>query len=129
MNRRCIYTCSNATIIEFVCALAGAIFAPRVMLGSPPLQPISAPLYSFDLPSPSVTQGHIKADDILSFNEPFPLTAISGTALGLGAVGDELDALSSSNVAIGPTMSFLLLFSVSRETQGAAQPDPALVAA
>jgi len=97
-------------------------------LAAPPQTPLTAPLYSFDLASPAVAQEFVKADDVLALNQPFPVTAISGAALGLGAVGDELDALSSGHPLFPSEARFTLLFSVSRESVGTAPPDPALVA-
>ena len=109
------------------------IFAAASHLSSsvpaaPPPTPLAAPLYSFDLPSPTVMQGAVDADDVLTLNQLSPATLIPGAVLGLGQPGDELDALSSSNSLIGPDTQFVLLFSVNRDTVGTAQPDPALVA-
>lgn len=95
---------------------------------APPRTPLPPPFYSFDLASPATAQGHVKADDVLALNFPYPVAVISGATLGLGMVGDDLDGISTGNAAFPADMPFALLFSVSRDTVGAAPPDPALVA-
>ncbi len=99
-----------------------------VSMASPPQTPLPEPLYSFDLMSPAVVDGFVEADDVLTLGDPFSVAVIRGAAMGLGASGDELDDLSGMNALISPDAPFILLFSVSRDTQGTAQPDPALVA-
>ncbi len=99
-----------------------------MVLASPPITPLADPLYSFDLMSPAVTQGFVKADDVLVLGSPYPVPLVSGTVLGLGAAGDELDGLSGGHPLVSPEEPFLLLFSVNRDSPGTAPPDPALVA-
>jgi len=48
--------------------------------------------------------------------------------LGLRSPEDDLDALSAANACVDPNETFVLLFSVSSESVGAAPPDPALIA-
>lgn len=119
-----------------VCALVG-IFLTHIALcpAAPPQVPLPPPLYSFDLTSPAMADGcvydvkvDVNADDVLALNGPCPLPVITGAALGLGVVGDELDGLSSANPLILQDAPFVLLFSVSRDTQGTALPDPGLIA-
>ncbi len=94
---------------------------------APPIAPLPAPFYSFDLASPAVDNGFVNAADVLILNQPFPVALIAGAAMGLSDVDDELDGLSSANALVSPTATFVLLFSVSRDTTGNVGPDPILV--
>lgn len=118
---------------ELICApcvsaiLAGALFAPRPAVAAPPITPLASPLYSFDLASPAVAGSFVEADDVLALNLPYPLTVITAATLGLGAAGDDLDALSGGNNAFPTQVAFALRFSVTRESTGNVPPDPGLV--
>lgn len=99
----------------------------------PPQVQLAPPFYSFDGESPTidplqdpVTELH--ADDILKLAEHNPPDlAVPGAALGLGAVGDELDALSSGNPGLDPDVQFLLLLSIDRASSALFPPDEDLV--
>ena len=95
---------------------------------SPPQDPLPPPYYSFDTASPKSVAGIVNPDAVLELDHPDPQIVVPGAALGLGAVGDELDAMSTDNSDLGPDDSFALLFSVTRPTIGVAPPDPSLVA-
>lgn len=110
----------------FLCAL-GVIAYTTSVWGSPPLQPLSPPLYSFDDQSPQVLDGTLSPDAVLQLGDPTPVVAIPGNALGLGQPGDQIDALSSNQAGFPPTATFSLLFSIDRASVGAAAPDPLLV--
>lgn len=95
---------------------------------APPVDPLPAPLYSFDLNSIKVGDGRVDADAILNLATPDPGVNMAPAQLGLGAPGDDLDALSAANAnAIAtPDESFVLLFSVDANTSGGMAPDPDL---
>lgn len=119
---------SRTLISMSVCFYALATLAPiGVSQANPPLIPIPAPNYSFDLASPSVMEGTVSADAILQINDHLPLSLTGGVLLGLGASGDDLDALSSGNPQFGAEQPFVLLFSVDRNTVGMVPPFENLV--
>ncbi len=95
--------------------------------GSPPIDPLPAPDYSFDLSSPRVMDGSIEASDVLALGYPDPQVIIPGPDLGLVSPDDDLDALSANNAAVEPTAEFSLQFSVDRSTAGLADPDPGMI--
>ncbi len=96
--------------------------------GSPPSQPLLPPLYSFDSQSPTVLDGTVVADSILQLGDPLPVQLVSGSGLGLGQPGDQIDALSFSQVTFPATGTFSVLFSVDRATVGAVPPSSLLAA-
>lgn len=96
---------------------------PVVVFGRPPREPLPAPVYSFSLDSPAVQQGHVAADSVLELNDPYPVSRTAGVDLGLGLMGDDLDALSSDNRGVSEEEPFILLFSVDAYTQGLVDPD------
>ncbi len=98
-------------------------------LAAPPLQPLPAPYYSFDVASPTVMMGFVGAADVLALGPGGPLVVVPGALLGLPHPFDDLDALSGPHSAWPVSQPFVLLFSVDRQSVGAAAPDPALVAA
>ncbi|MFQ5413749.1 MAG: hypothetical protein ACE5E6_04745 [Phycisphaerae bacterium] len=110
-------------------ALLALLGVAAVAEAGPPLQPLPAPLYSFRVRSPSVSNGTVSADAVLEFALPDPLVVVTGAELGLGLNGDELNALSTSNAATPSDAPFALLFSVDENTIGVAPPDPVLVGA
>jgi len=100
-------------------------------LADPPEQILDAPFYSFDADSPTVQADiGIHADDILAKapNPAPPNVAVDGVNLGLGQMGDEIDALSSANAGFPNSQEFLLLFSIDRASVANAPPHPLLVA-
>lgn len=118
--------CSR-TLRIWACIVLAIAGLPRAIFSAPPVNPLLPPLYSFDLASPTVTNGFVEADDVLALNFPFPVPVITGAALGLGAAGDDLDGLSGANSLVSDTATFMLRFSVDRDSTGAVPPDPALV--
>jgi hypothetical protein len=117
----------RATVFLFVAGLFLAPTNTRMAVAAPPLNPLPAPAYSFDLASPSTDPSTRKAGDILVLNGNQPVVALSGSTLGMVSANDDLDGLSS-NVMLSPTTPFLLLFSVDRQSQGAAPPSHDLAA-
>ncbi|MFH1746570.1 MAG: hypothetical protein ABIG44_05930 [Planctomycetota bacterium] len=94
---------------------------------APPIDPLPAPQYSFDLQSPKVQGGLVAARDVLAYGFPDPEPLVDGPLLGLDMPGDDLDALSGGNPYLAPGDEFVLLFSVDRETIGVEPPLPQLV--
>lgn len=106
-------------------ALALALLAESASAADPTaINPLPAPLFNFDRTSPSIGP-LIQPNDVLS--APGPLVEINGPNLGLFDNNDELDALSGPNVGISIGDTFIILFSVGRNSTGAVPPDPALV--
>lgn len=93
---------------------------------TPPVAPIDPPLYAFDAASPSVQGGVVGSSDVLRLGFPNPKVFASGANVGLGAPGDEIDAMSGDNGGVGATDTFILLFSVDRGSVGNAAPLPVL---
>ncbi len=91
--------------------------------GSEPLFPLPAPLYSFDLESPTIRDEPLRAGDVFALSEPIPSVAVPSFALGLGPA-DELDALSSPTFGLASGAYFTIQFSVDRATVGLAAPLP-----
>jgi hypothetical protein len=113
----------RATMLTLVAGLLFALTAAPAAMAAPPLNPLPAPDFSFDLASPSTNPLPLgpRAADILVLNGNQPAVALHGIALGAQSVNDDLDGLSS-NVGIFPGAPFLLLFSIDRQSQGAAPP-------
>ncbi len=112
-----------------VCALlAGSLLYLSRSMGAPPNTPLPSPLYSFDLLSPAVMNTFVEADDVLALNLPYPIPVVFAGSLGLGAAGDDLDALSGGNKFFSSQVTFALRFSVTRESTGNVPPEPGLVA-
>ncbi|QOJ14441.1 MAG: hypothetical protein HRU75_07220 [Planctomycetia bacterium] len=89
--------------------------------------PLRAPVYSFDLASPTIiSMTSLDAGDALG--HPGPVVVIPRENLGEASLLDELDGLSEQNQMFPPTSSFLLVFSVDRTSMGAVGPDPVLLA-
>jgi hypothetical protein len=105
------------------CVLLTLLSAPMAW-SAPPLVPLPAPEYSFDLLSPTVEDGVVAARDVLEVGEVAPFVLIPGEFLGLFSPLDDLNALSGPNSTADATATFLLLFSVDRETVGLVPPDP-----
>ncbi len=97
-------------------------------LGTPPIEPLPPPEYSFDLASCAVYEEVVGAGDVLGLAFPEPQALVEGLNLGLASSEDDLDALSAANACVDPNDTFVLLFSVSSATVGVAPPDPALIA-
>lgn len=116
---------AHALCVATVLTLAG------VSVASPPLEPIPVPLYSFDAASPSVGAAGVLSDGVLRKESvPYPVTALAGANIGLGAPEDDLDGMSFNRAPdFPPTSTFVLMFSVDRETTGNMPPSPALLAA
>ncbi len=109
-------------VIILLCAFAS------VSRGDPPIDPLPAPLFSFNANSPASQGGIVDPDGILRLDFPHPHMMHHGNMFGLGRVGDELDAMSTNNTLFPSTASFALLFSVDESTVGAVTPDPILAA-
>ena len=107
------------------CALLAAL-TPLVS-AAPPIDPLPAPNYSFDLVSPTVLGGIVDASDVLAPGAEHPQRVIFGPLLGLAMPEDDLDALSGANANVSDVETFVLLFSVDRQTMGTADPDPLLI--
>ncbi|MBK8915125.1 MAG: hypothetical protein IPM64_11100 [Phycisphaerales bacterium] len=88
--------------------------------------PLRAPVYSFDLASPTIISTTLDAGDALG--HPGPFKVIPRVNLGENSPIDELDGLSEQNQAFPPSGTFLLVFSVDRTSVGAVGPDPFLLA-
>lgn len=90
------------------------------------LNPLFPPLFSIDQGSPSVPGVPVLASDVLA--APGPVVAIPAANLGLAFPAmDELDAISFGNTSITGAVTFVLTFSVDRESEGAVPPDPIFV--
>ncbi|MFH1109777.1 MAG: hypothetical protein V1790_11360 [Planctomycetota bacterium] len=98
------------------------------MRADPPIEPLPAPTFSFDLASPKVVIGMVRGDMLLKPAAPNLNIELEGWALGLGLFDDDVDAISIGNATHPPDATFALLFSVDRDTVGVAPPDPGLVA-
>ena len=109
---------------RYLLSLSVLIAAPAVQ-GTPPITPLPLPDYSFDLGSPSVPSG-VGAADILAMTLESAWTQIDGMNLGLSDIDDDLDALSAANPFVAPEDTFVLLFSVDRQSQGTIEPDEQL---
>ncbi len=124
----------KSTLSVVLCApkrlvLAGAVTAVvTAAYAAPPLIPLPRPFYSFDRESPTVLAGFVGAADVLALGPGGPFVVVPGINLGLGAVDDDLDSLTGSHRLWPPGQPFAILFSVDRQTQGVAPPDPGLVA-
>ena len=112
------------------CCLVLALFVgeDRPVRADPPIEPLPGPAFSFDLASPKVVNGTVRADMLLRPAAPNLNIELEGWALGLGLFDDDVDAISVSNSTHSPDATFVLLFSVDRDTVGVAPPDPGLVA-
>lgn len=95
--------------------------------GTPPIEPLEVPKYSFALSSPAVQRGEVTAGGVLTLELARVRTVVPGSAFGLSREEDELDALSGPNDHIALPQSFALLFSVDELSRGLAPPDPLLI--
>jgi hypothetical protein len=102
------------------------LIGPSLAWGSPPLETFPLPAFSFDRESPGATM--VGADSILMHNLTTPTVLFPGAGLAMGRAYDDLDAISGANADVPAGAQFALLFSVDRESVGAALPDPALTA-
>ncbi|MFQ5592030.1 MAG: hypothetical protein ACE5HE_12760 [Phycisphaerae bacterium] len=109
------------------CCLLAVWSVAAYSTAAPPVVPLAPPYYSFDLASPTVIDGTVDADAMLELGPDGPRVAVPGSALGLGAPGDELDALSMAGAGPALTDLIVFLFSVDRATVGVAGPDAVLV--
>lgn len=107
--------------------LTGVLALTPVGHAVPPIDPLLAPDYSFDLESCAVDGDIVDAGDILNLDFPDPNVVLSRAALGLLFEDDDLDALSADNALVDPEDTFVLLFSVGAQTVGLAPPDPNLI--
>ena len=107
-------------------ALAVSLLIVSVSMGAPPIDPLPAPFYSFDLASPRVIAGLVGAADILAYAEPDPEVVVPASALGFVSPGDDLDALSHL-CHPDAAAEFSISFSVDRETVGLEPPEWMLV--
>jgi len=110
------------------------VIAPFVMLAVtpaliavPPIEPLPAPDYSFDLLSCAVDGGELGAGDVLNLAFPLPEVELCGFMLGLLYPEDDLDAFSGPNHDVGDANDFTLLFSVDLASTGLAPPDVELI--
>ncbi len=103
-------------LVICVCALA------PLTLALPPIDPLPPPLYSFDNSSHSVASGFVQSNEVLMLDAPHPTPAFSPDAIGLFSPYDDIDALSGNRV-LDPNETFVILFSVDRETVGLYPPD------
>jgi hypothetical protein len=120
VDRRIVFRASLGLLVMLAAAPAG--------LGTPPIDPLPPPDYSFDLASWAVYWGTVGAGDVLTLAFPSPDVLLPGDNLRLASPEDDLDALSAANADVDPSEPFALLFSVSSGTVGVAPPDPALIA-
>lgn len=113
--------------LQVLVSLLITLAAVPAGLATPPIDPLPAPNYSFDLQSPTVIEGIVDAGDVLALDFPHPWPEVPGPFLGLLSPYDNLDALSSPNTEGTAGETFVLLFSVDRQTTGETPPDPLLV--
>ncbi len=97
-------------------ALLGALVAYAAL----PIAPLPCPDFSFDPNSPAVFGGSFAAGDVMTRGLDSTATVLHATALGLHSPFDDVDALSNSGFNVPPAQSFVLLFSVDRDTTGLA---------
>jgi len=108
-------------VIGFTALAPGA-----AAVAAPPTNPLIPPLFSLDGASPTIGPG-ITPDDILAVDTPTPMVVVDGAALGLiDPANDDIDAISA-DIPFPGAQTFALVFSVDRDTIGAAAPDPTLV--
>ena len=108
--------------VVLVCSCA------TVALAAKPRDPLPTPLYTFDSESPAVQGAVVGSNDVLAVDQSAPSVFIPGTDLDLLLPEDVIDALSANRL-IAPGETFVLLFSVDRNTIGTAPPDAELLAA
>ncbi len=113
-----------------VLGTAGFLVCPQFALAARPCQPLPAPLYSFDVNSPSVLDitDQVTASALLILVDPDATIDIPGNQIGLNDPADDIDALATNSL-IQTGTSFVILFSVSRSTTGGAVVNAALGAA
>lgn len=115
---------TGTRLCTLVVLFVGSTSATR---GDPPIDPLPAPLFSFDLNSPKVLNESVDGDAMLAPVPPDLDTVFAGWVFGLGISTDDLDAISMANADVPPDALFALLFSVSADTVGIAAPDPHFV--
>lgn len=94
-----------------------------------PTDPLPTPLYAFDNFSPQVVSSPLNAGDVLTLVGGAPTVYVAGPQLGLvDTDNDVIDALSMNRL-IGSDDTFVILFSVDRDTIGETPPDGELVEA
>ncbi len=110
-----------------IATVTGAVL--DVARADPPCQALPPPKYSFDFASPTVGDGDVAANAILAVTPGgmLPTEFIPGANLGLSP-SDDLDALSPAYPGVSPAASFVILFSVDRNTVGSVPPDPEAIA-
>ncbi len=118
----------KSALVAFVALAFGFVDSVRAV---PPTDPVSTPLFSFDIDSPSITSpsSTINPDQVLRVIMPDaePVPAINAMNIGLGQQGDDLDAISFSKSAISPQQQFIFMFAVDRATTGDVPPNPSLL--
>jgi len=116
----CLLLAMTATVTSNVCA-------------APPLNPLPQPLYSFDAGSPTVNQmaDGVSSGAILTVESPgdTPGERIRADGLGLNDPDDDLDGLSFNRANVTMADTFVLMFSVDRQTTGNAAADATLAGA
>lgn len=127
MTRVTIDAARRAPRVAFVSGFLLTLLGVPAGRAAPPIEPLPAPAFSFDLGSPSVENGLFFAADILSMADTVPDVVIPGPGLQLLSPFDDLDALSGNKAQSTPAGPFQLLFSVDRATVGIAAPDPDFV--
>ena len=99
-------------------ALSLALLGPLVAYAAPPIAPLPCPDFSID-PNSSMGLGHYFAPgDVLTRATDSTARVLRASALGLLSPSDDVDALSNSGFNVPLGQSFVLLFSVDRNTTG-----------
>ena len=115
------------TTCLLISAVIWSLWAVDASVGSPPLDPLPVPSYSFDLISPATTNGIVTSDSVLAVQD-FPFARFDAVVLGLGRLADDIDGLSGRHTELSYGDQFVLLFSVDRTSVGNdIATDPALV--
>jgi hypothetical protein len=74
-----------------------------------------------------VIEGLVNPADVLQLQDGTPVPRLTRDQLGFGFPGDDLNGISSSTSFVAQDNTFVVLFSVTDETQGLVGPDPGLV--
>ncbi|MBN2448668.1 MAG: hypothetical protein JXO22_18220 [Phycisphaerae bacterium] len=108
-------------------AWALALVSAGVALAMPPIVPLPLPTFSVDPDSPAVLVGLVEPRDILTVEDGELTVLVPGQMLGLMSPADDLDSLSGSNSWLQSGDTFMLLFTVTRDTLGQAPADQVLI--
>lgn len=109
-----------------LCVAAAVALVSPAQAGEPTAaNPLPRPHLSIDPLGPSIGMFGLNPDDVYGVGGDGPPADLvfPGAGLGLGAPGDNLDGLSHGNSGVGLADTFVLLFSVDRDTVGAVPPD------